>query len=65
LIALELFAHYGDHISVKLLWKHALNPEDFSNIEGFSLFTGLHCASFFGIVEVVAALMGMGGCNAD
>ena len=64
-LALNLFNDYGDHISVKLLLKHVLDPDDFSNIEGFSSFTGLHCASFFGIVGIVAALMGVDGCDVE
>ena len=64
-LALKLFDDYGDHISVKLLLKHALDPDDFNNIEGFSSFTGLHCASFFGIVGIVAALMGVDGCDVE
>jgi len=63
ILALELFAHYGDHISVKLLLKHALNPDDFSKIECFSSFTGLHCASFFGIFEIVDVLVTREGCD--
>lgn len=64
-LALKLFNDYGGHISVRLLLKHVLDPSDFNNIKGFPLFTGLHCASFFGIVEIVAALMKMEGYDAD
>ena len=63
-LALKLFDNYHDHISIKLLLKHVLSPDRFSNTKGFS-FTGLHCASFFGIVEVVAALMETNGYDID
>ena len=62
-LALKLFDDYDDHISIKLLLKHVLSPDRFSDIKGFSPFTGLHCASFFGIVEVVVALMETNGCD--
>jgi len=57
LLALKLFDDYDGHISVKLLLRHVSNPDRFNDIKGFSSFTGLHCASFFGIVEVVAELV--------
>ena len=64
-LALELFQEYDDHISRKLLLKQVQHPHFFSSYsnfiydDGFS-FNGLHCASFFGIVEVVATLIEMG-----
>jgi len=64
-LALKLFDNYDDHISIKLLLKHILSPDSFSDIKGFSSFRGLHCASFFGIVEVVVALMETNGCDID
>jgi len=60
-LALKLFDDYDGHISVKLLLKHVSNPDHFSGIKGFSSFTGLHCASFFGIFEVVAELVKRNG----
>ena len=33
------------------------------NLNRLSLFTGLHCASIFGIVEIVTALAEVGGCD--
>ena len=35
--------------------------QDICSIEGFYKFTGLHCASIFGLVEVVGALTEIGG----
>jgi len=62
-LALELFGDYNDHISAKLLLMHISDPGHFDHNKGFSSFTGLHCASFFGIAEVVAGLMN--GCDVD
>jgi len=55
--ALELFQDYDGHISAKSLLKQA----GFLSLESQDIqFSGLHCASFFGIVEVVAALIEIG-----
>jgi len=58
-LALQLFREYDGHISVALLagieW--AVYPEDHPT---GSLWNGLHCASYFGIAEVVTALIQMG-----
>jgi len=57
-LALELLRGYDGHISARLL----LEQEDYLDRDdpcpSFQ-FSGLHCASFFGIVDVVAALTQM------
>ena len=62
-LALELLNRYDNHISSTLLFKHI----EHSNSSSFTpyLFTGLHCASYFGIVEVITALAEMGDRNLD
>ena len=62
LLSLELLREYDGHISAKLLFEQAdfLDPEDFST---FSPFSGLHCATFFGITEVVVALIERRCCD--
>jgi len=60
-LALELFREYDTHPSTKLLLEQVQHLRwDISrgSDEGFR-FSGLHCASFFGIVDLVAALIGM------
>jgi len=56
-LALKLFGDYNNHMSAKILLR-AQNPYyngvDFNKV---SLFGGLHCASFFGIAEIVAGLV--------
>jgi len=61
-LALELFQENGGpgHQSTKFLVSRALGFDNW-HISAYFPFDGLHCASFFGIVEVVAALVGVGG----
>ena len=57
-LALHLLQEYDGHISAKYLLAQAegMSLEDFGTSFRFS---GLHCASFFGIEEVVAAWIAM------
>jgi len=54
-IALELLSGYEGHVSAISLLRQSRGGYDFG---GSSLFSGLHCASFFGIVELVTIFMG-------
>ena len=58
-LALKLFGQYDNHISVWLLLESQNIP--FYLFGDLSLFTRLHCASLFGLVEVVRTLIEMGG----
>ena len=60
-LALELLNRYDSHVSATLL-SSRMRSSGYRSIAA-SLFTGLHCASFFGIVEVVAALIKVKGCD--
>jgi len=60
-LALNLFDDYNRHTSTKILMK-AQNMWGV-DVDGFSGFGGLHCASFFGIVEIVAFLIQIEGCD--
>jgi len=51
-LALKLLSRYECHISIGLLLEHMLGRHRFSSLGHFHLFTGLHCASIFGLVEV-------------
>ena len=65
LLALKLFGDYNNHISTRTLLK-ALEPEGYSYSIDFDkphLLSGLHCASFFGIVEIVTGLIEVEGCD--
>ena len=57
-LALELLHNYGGHVSAKTLLSQARYP-GYGMLGTSSHLSGLHCTSFFGIVEVVAALIGM------
>jgi len=62
-LALQMFQEYDGHISVKLL----LRQPKYKLVdlhEGLP-FSGLDCASFFGIVEIVTALIEMGAPGID
>jgi len=72
-LALELLQKYDGHISAKLLLKKVEYLDRGGCVSSFGSgpgsdisfpFSGLHCASFFGITEVVATLMQM-GCYTD
>ena len=65
LLALKLFDDYTSHISTRTLLK-ALELQGFSYAIDFDtphLLSGLHCASFFGLVEIVTGLIEVEGCD--
>ena len=64
-LALELLNHYADHISVVSLLEQVLHPIYIGAIATAPLFSALHCASFFGIVELVAVLIDAEGHDAN
>ena len=63
-LALNLLQEYDGHISAKSFIKQISNTSLEDMGIGFR-FSGLHCASFFGIEEVVAALLEMRSCDID
>jgi len=62
-LALKLFDDYDGHISTELLLDAGKWRLYFRGIDKYSGFSGLHCASFFGIVEIVIGLVEAGGCD--
>ena len=68
LLALQLFSQIETHISTKLLLKDLQRQTDHCSdfiptddpVIGF---TGLHCASIFGIVEIATSLMAQPNCE--
>jgi len=62
-LALKLFSRYECHVSIRLLLEHMLGRDPLRSIVDFYRFTGLHCASIFGLVEVVRALAMMDGVD--
>jgi len=63
LLALKLFDNYNSHISAKILLEERTRYHYDVNFEKISLFSGLHCASMFGIDEIVAGLIDVEGCD--
>ena len=60
-LALELLNQYDCHISSVVLSKR-VHPS-WLTLDSDGTFSGLHCASYFGIDKVMAALMQMEGCD--
>ena len=63
LLALKLFDDYDHHISIKILFEAQKMCWYLVGSDKSSLFRGLHCASFFGIVEIVASFVEMESCD--
>ena len=63
-LALELLKGHYSEISTKLLLAR-IQGLDLPDFRPCSPFSGLHCASFFGIMEVVAGLIQMGCYDID
>jgi len=63
LLALKLFDNYNNHISGKILLEERTRSQYTVNLKKLSLFSGLHCASMFGIDEIVAGLIDVEGCD--
>ena len=55
--ALELLNNFENHIAAVSLQEQVLQPYEIEEIATSPLFSGLHCASFFGIVELVTVLI--------
>jgi len=64
-LAVKLFDECSNHVSIQILfypkeWRYA---NKYTNDYKPSLFGSLHCDSSFGIVEIVASLVEVEGCN--
>jgi len=62
-LALKLFDDYNNHISSKILLKDLIQHFYVFDFDKPYLFSGLHCASLFGIVGIVACMVEMEGCD--
>ena len=63
-LAIRLLQKYDGHISAKSLLRQVKHLIPWYRDTSFP-FSGLHCASFFGLSEVVATLIEMGSYNID
>jgi len=64
-LALKLLNQYEDHISAVSLLEQVLDPRNIGLIVTPVLFSGLHCASFFGMVGLVDVLINTVGYEVD
>ena len=68
-LALELLSRYETHISATSILRQSRGGYDFGDgfggIGSSSLLSALHCASFFGIVELATALIHKEGCEVN
>ena len=64
-LALELLNQYEDHISAVSLLEQLLGPRFVGLMAPSPLFSGLHCESFFGIVELVIVFVNVEGYEVD
>ena len=62
---MELLDRYESHVAANALFEQIFHPDDFPEVCATSMFGGLQCASFFGIVDVVTALLGVSGCDVN
>ena len=63
LFALKLFDDYNSHISARIFLTAQELSDYHVNFNEISLFNGLHCASIFGIDEIVVGLVEVKGRN--
>jgi len=63
-LALQLLQEYDGHISTQLLFGSG-EYWQLDEVATWYPFSGLHCASFFGIVDIVAALTKIGCCDTN
>jgi len=63
LLALQLFNSHNHLISTRILLEAQGRHRYRLDLDKLSMFSGLHCASLFGIVEIVASLVEVEGCD--
>ena len=64
-LALELLGQYQDHVAAVSLLEQVIHSSYAEEIDTYSHFSGLHGASFFGIVELVTPMLHAEGCDID
>jgi len=63
LLASKLFDDYNSHISIRTFLKAQQGCSYDIDFDKPHLISGLHCASLFGIVEIVSGLIEVDGCD--
>jgi len=65
LLEMDLLDKYENHAAANSFLDQILDPAYSKEINSPSLFSGLHCVSFFGIVDIMTVLLGKKGCDAS
>jgi len=65
LLAIRLLDQFENHVAANSLFEKVLDPGDSLEANAPLLFGGLHCASFFGIVDVMTDFLGTSGCDTN
>ena len=65
LLSMELLDHYESHVAANALFEQILELDEPREVNAPSQFSGLHCASFFGIIDAMTNLLGVDACDAD
>ena len=64
-LAMGLLYQCENHVAANSLFEQISDLYHSSEVNAPSLFTGLHCASFFGIVDIMNDLLRMSDCDAN
>ena len=64
-LAMKLLDQYENRLASSTLFEQLLDKDYSLEVNSPSLFSGLHCASFFGITEAMTALLGINGSDAS
>jgi len=65
LLALKLFDDHSNHVPTQILLRAQRRYPYVVDYDKLSLFSGIHWASMFGIVEIVAGLVEVEGCDVN
>ena len=65
LLAMNLLDEYENHVAANSLFEQISHESDSLEVDCPSVFGGLHCVSFFGLVDAMACLLGMSGYDAN
>ena len=65
LLAMELLGQYENHVAANSLFDQIFDQDDSLELNTLSVFGGLHCVSFFGIINLMTGLLVMDGYDVN
>jgi len=65
LLAMKLFDDHKNQTPIQILLEEHGYYGFYAEFHNFPPFSGLHCASLFGIIEIVASLVEVEGCDVN